>query len=393
MPTKLSPSWTRLRWLPVLGTLPLLAGCDLVVLDPAGDVARQQGDLIVISTVLMLLVILPVMALTIFFAWRYRAANKDATYKPDWDHSTQLELVIWSAPLLIIICLGAVTWVATHLLDPYRPLARTGPGQAIAADVKPLDVQVVALDWKWLFIYPEQGVATVNELALPVNRPIRFRISSSSVMNSFYIPALAGQIYAMPGMETKLHGVFDRTGNFDGFSANYSGAGFSNMRFKVKSLPMSEFDQWIAAAKASPQGELDRRTYLKLEKPSEKEPVRRFAAVDPQLFDAVVNMCVEPGKMCMHDMMAIDAKGGAGVAGIGNVRNVTYDKYAGRGHPGSVGWSIRYVAALCSAAMVSADRPDATPVNPAPLKGEGLPHPNKAAERTALSSPSPRPMS
>ena len=393
MPTKLSPSWTRLRWLPVLGTLPLLAGCDLVVLDPAGDVARQQGDLIVISTVLMLLVILPVMALTIFFAWRYRAANKDATYKPDWDHSTQLELVIWSAPLLIIICLGAVTWVATHLLDPYRPLARTGPGQAIAADVKPLDVQVVALDWKWLFIYPEQGVATVNELALPVNRPIRFRISSSSVMNSFYIPALAGQIYAMPGMETKLHGVFDRTGNFDGFSANYSGAGFSNMRFKVKSLPMSEFDQWIAAAKASPQGELDRMAYLKLEKPSEKEPVRRFAAVDPQLFDAVVNMCVEPGKMCMHDMMAIDAKGGAGVAGIGNVRNVTYDKYAGRGHPGSVGWSIRYVAALCSAAMVSADRPDATPVNPAPLKGEGLPHPNKAAERTALSSPSPRPMS
>ena len=393
MPTKLSPSWTRLRWLPVLGTLPLLAGCDLVVLDPAGDVARQQGDLIVISTVLMLLVILPVMALTIFFAWRYRAANKDATYKPDWDHSTQLELVIWSAPLLIIICLGAVTWVATHLLDPYRPLARTGPGQAIAADVKPLDVQVVALDWKWLFIYPEQGVATVNELALPVNRPIRFRISSSSVMNSFYIPALAGQIYAMPGMETKLHGVFDRTGNFDGFSANYSGAGFSNMRFKVKSLPMSEFDHWIAAAKASPQGELDRRTYLKLEKPSEKEPVRRFAAVDPQLFDAVVNMCVEPGKMCMHDMMAIDAKGGAGVAGIGNVRNVTYDKYAGRGHPGTVGWSIRYVAALCGAAMVSADRPDATPVNPAPLKGEGLPHPNKAAERTALSSPSPRPMS
>lgn len=393
MPTKLSPSWSRFRWLPVLGALPLLAGCDLVVLDPAGDVARQQGDLIVISTVLMLLVILPVMALTIFFAWRYRAANKDATYKPDWDHSTQLELVVWSAPLLIIICLGAVTWVATHLLDPYRPLARTGPGQAIAADVKPLDVQVVALDWKWLFIYPEQGVATVNELALPVNRPIRFRISSSSVMNSFYIPALAGQIYAMPGMETKLHGVFDRTGNFDGFSANYSGAGFSNMRFKVKSLPMSEFDQWIAAAKASPQGELDRMAYLKLERPSEKEPVRRFAAVDPQLFDAVVNMCVEPGKMCMHDMMAIDAKGGAGVAGIGNVRNVTYDKYAGRGHPGTVGWSIRYVAALCSAAMVSADRPDATPVNPAPLKGEGLPHPNKAAERTALSSPSPRPMS
>jgi len=393
MPTKLSPLTARFRWLPVLGALPLLAGCNLVVLDPAGDVARQQGDLIVLSTVLMLLIIVPVMALTIFFAWRYRAANKEATYKPDWDHSTQLELVIWAAPLLIIICLGAVTWVATHLLDPYRPLARTGPGQAIAADVKPLDVQVVALDWKWLFIYPEQGVATVNELALPVNRPVRFRISSSSVMNSFYVPALAGQIYAMPGMETKLHGVFDKTGNFEGFSANYSGWGFSQMRFKVKSLPAGEFDGWVAKTKATTEGDLDRMAYLKLEKPSEKEPVRRFAATDPQLFDAVVNMCVEPGKMCMHDMMSIDAKGGAGIAGIGNVRDVTYDKYAARGTTGTVGWSVRYIAALCSAAMASADRPDAKPVNPAPLKGEGLPHPNKAPERTALNAATTRPIS
>lgn len=393
MPTKLSPFTARFRLLPMLGALPLLASCNMVVLDPAGDVARQQGDLIVISTVLMLLIIVPVMALTIFFAWRYRAANKDATYKPDWDHSTQLELVIWSAPLLIIICLGAVTWVATHLLDPYRPLARTGPGQAIAANVKPLEVNVVALDWKWLFIYPKQGVATVNELALPVNRPVRFRISSSSVMNSFYVPALAGQIYAMPGMETKLHGVFDKTGEFEGFSANYSGWGFSQMRFKVKSLPAGEFDTWVAATKAASEGDLDRLAYLKLEKPSQKEPVRRFAATDPQLFDAVVNMCVEPGKMCMHDMMAIDAKGGAGIAGIGNVRDVTYDKHAARGTTGTVGWSVRYVAALCSAAMASADRPDAKPVNPAPLKGEGLPHPNQAPKRTALVGAATRPIS
>lgn len=393
MPTKLSPLTARFRWLPVLGALPLLAGCNMIVLDPAGDVARQQGDLIVLSTVLMLLIIVPVMALTIFFAWRYRAANKEATYKPDWDHSTQLELVIWAAPLLIIICLGAVTWVATHLLDPYRPLSRTGPGQAIAADVKPLDVQVVALDWKWLFIYPEQGVATVNELALPVNRPVRFRISSSSVMNSFYVPALAGQIYAMPGMETKLHGVFDKTGEFEGFSANYSGWGFSQMRFKVKSLPAGEFDGWVAKTKASTEGDLDRMAYLKLEKPSQKEPVRRFAATDPQLFDAVVNMCVEPGKMCMHDMMAIDAKGGAGIAGIQNIRAVSYDKYAARGTTGTVGWSVRYVAALCSAAMASADRPDAKPVNPAPLKGEGLPHPNMAPARTALDASAIRPIS
>ncbi len=386
MPSDLPRFSACLRLLPPLAALPLLSGCGLVVLDPAGDVARQQGDLIVISTVLMLLIIVPVMALTVFFAWRYRAGNKEATYKPDWDHSTQLELVIWSAPLLIIICLGAVTWVATHLLDPYRPLARTGPGQAITAEVRPLDVNVVALDWKWLFIYPEQGIATVNELALPVNRPVRFRISASSVMNSFYIPALAGQIYAMPGMETKLHGVFDKTGTFDGFSANYSGWGFSDMRFKVKSLPAPAFDQWVAAAKASGGGDLDRAAYLKLEKPSQKEPVRRFAAVDPQLFDAVVNMCVEPGKMCMHDMMAIDAKGGAGIAGIQNIRSVAYDKFAPRGTGSLANWSVRYVAALCSQQMHSADRPNAKPVNPAPLKGEGLSHPGQAPERTALNA-------
>lgn len=388
MPTKLSPF---VRLLPALGALPLLAGCNMVVLDPAGDVARQQGDLIVISTVLMLLVIVPVMALTVVFAWRYRSANKDATYKPDWDHSTQLELVIWSAPLLIIICLGAVTWVATHLLDPYRPLARTGPGQAIAAEVKPLDVNVVALDWKWLFIYPEQGVATVNELAVPVGRPVRFRISSSSVMNSFYVPALAGQIYAMPGMETKLHGVFDKTGNFAGFSANYSGAGFSNMRFAVKSLPAGEFDQWVASAKAS-GATLDRAAYLKLEVPSEKVPVQHFASVEPHLFDAVVNMCVETGKMCMHDMMSIDAKGGAGIAGIHNIRSLTYDKYAARGaEPGY--WGKRYVAALCSSPLMESDRPEPKAIDPAKLKGEGLKRPGEA-ERTAFNTTTTlRPMS
>ena len=146
MPADLPRFSARMRLLPLLAATPLLSGCGMVVLDPAGDVARQQGDLIVLSTVLMLLIIVPVMALTIFFAWKYRASNRDATYKPDWDHSTQLELVIWSAPLLIIICLGAVTWVATHLLDPYRPLARTGPGKPVAAEVKPLDVPSSGID-------------------------------------------------------------------------------------------------------------------------------------------------------------------------------------------------------------------------------------------------------
>ncbi len=391
MPQKLPCSIARFRPLVLLGLVPLLAGCNLVVLDPAGDVARQQGNLILISTALMLLIIVPVMILTVVFAWRYRAANKEATYKPDWDHSTQLELVIWSAPLLIIICLGALTWVATHLLDPYRPLARTAPGQAVAAGIEPVEVQVVALDWKWLFIYPEQGIASVNELALPAHRPVRFRISSSSVMNSFYIPALAGQIYAMPGMETKLHGVFNQTGQFSGFSANYSGAGFSDMRFAVKSLDDAGFAAWVASAKAG-GGTLDRAAYLKLEKPSEKVPAQRFASVEPQLFDAVVNMCVEPGKMCMHDMMSIDAAGGAGVAGISNVRSLTYDKFAARGtDPGY--WGRRYVGALCSSPLVAGgNRPDQGPVDLTPLTGAGLTRP--APTIAALGArPAPLPQS
>src|ERR1700712_337705 len=148
----------------------LLSGCDLVVLAPAGDVAAQQRDLLVVSTMLMLIIIVPVMALTVFFAWRYRQSNTSATYAPDWDHSTKLELVIWAAPLLIIIALGAITWISTHKLDPYRPLDRINAGTPITSPVKPLVVNVVALDWKWLFIYPEEGIATINEVAAPVNR-------------------------------------------------------------------------------------------------------------------------------------------------------------------------------------------------------------------------------
>ncbi|MFL9842462.1 ubiquinol oxidase subunit II [Sphingomonas sp. ST-64] len=376
----------RLRPLIALALLPLLGGCGLVVLDPAGEVARQQGNLVMISTALMLLIILPVMALTVFFAWRYRASNTEATYKPDWDHSTQLELVIWAAPLLIIICLGALTWVGTHLLDPYRPLAAPkaeAPGAPVPDAEKPLEVQVVALDWKWLFIYPEQGIATVNEFAAPVDRPIRFRIASSSVMNSFYIPALAGQIYAMPGMETKLHGVFNQTGAFTGFSANYSGAGFSNMRFAAKSLERDAFDAWVAQAKG--QGTpLDRATYLKLEKPSEKEPVRRFAQVEPNLFEQVVNLCVEPGKMCMHDMMAIDARGGMGRDGIYNVRDLAYDKFAARGTLPTL--DTRYVAAICTTPMVPAIAPDPKPIDSAPLTGAGLSRVRQSTpSRTAMS--------
>jgi len=282
-----------------------LAGCNTVVLNPSGDIAAQQGRLVVIATYLMLLIVVPVIILALLFAWRYRASNTKATYKPEWDHSTQLELVIWAAPLLIIIALGALTWISTHTLDPYRPLDRIGEKRPVPKDVKPLVIEVVALDWKWLFIYPEQGIATVNEIAAPVDRPIQFKITASGVMNSFYIPALAGQIYAMPAMETKLHAVINEPGVFEGFSANYSGAGFSDMRFKFHGTSNADFDAWVAKVKDA-NTKLDRDAYLALEKPSHKEVVRYFGGVAPDLYGAILNRCVAAGTMCVDQMMAKD---------------------------------------------------------------------------------------
>ncbi|WP_430391897.1 ubiquinol oxidase subunit II [Dyella sp. 20L07] len=287
--------------LPVAG---LLAGCQTVLMAPSGDLALQQRNLIITSTVLMLLIIVPVIALTLFFAWHYRASNKKAHYDPEWDHSTVLELLIWSAPLLIIIALGAITWVSTHKLDPYRPLDRISAGRPVPADAKPLVVDVVALDWKWLFIYPEQGIATVNELAAPVDRPIRFKITATSVMNSFFIPALAGQIYAMPGMETTLQAVINQPGEFNGFSANYSGQGFSGMHFVFHGMSEEAFAQWVQHAKGG-GSDLSRDAYVKLAQPSENDPVRYYATVEPGLYQAILTRCLNPeSPSCMTLMKA-----------------------------------------------------------------------------------------
>ncbi len=297
-----------------LAILPL-AGCNTLVLSPPGDVAARQGDLIVVATLLMLVVIVPVIFLTLFFAWRYRASNGKATYKPDWDHSTQLELAIWGVPLLIVIALGAVTWIATHLLDPYRPLDRIAPGKPVPEGVEPLEVQVVSLDWKWLFVYPEYGVASLNEMAVPVDRPVRFRLTSSTTMNAFYVPALAGMIYTMPAMETQLNAVMNAKGEYEGFSSHYSGAGFSQMRFRFRGLSERGFSDWIAAARGSGEA-LTRAEYLALEVPGERGPVRLFSRVDDGLFDAVVNRCVDTDRLCMDQMMAYDAMGGLGLDAV-----------------------------------------------------------------------------
>ncbi|WP_020180153.1 ubiquinol oxidase subunit II [Methylopila sp. M107] len=333
------------RALAIIPALLALSGCEMVVMSPSGDIAAQQRDLVVISTVLMLIIIIPVIALTILFAWKYRSTNKDAEYDPDWHHSTGLEVVIWAAPLVIIIALGAITWVSTHLLDPYRPLARLDASRPIPAGVKPLRVQAVALDWKWLFFYPDYGVATVNELAAPVDAPISFQITSSSVMNSFYVPALAGMIYAMPGMETKLHAVINKPGVFDGFSANYSGAGFSDMRFKFHGLDQADFDKWVESVKASGQA-LDRPGFIELERPSVRVAPRKYASAAPDLYDAILNRCVDTARMCVKDMMRVDAQGGMGLAGLGAVFSVAYHRTEPQG--GRVAPPVRYVAAICT---------------------------------------------
>ena len=361
---------SRLSWLaPAL----LLTGCEAVVLRPSGDIAARQADLLVQSTLLMLIIIVPVMALTVWFAWHYRASNRQASYDPDWDHSTKLELVIWAIPLLIIVCLGALTWVGTHLLDPYRPLDRIS-AETPAGDQPPLQIQVVAMDWKWMFIYPEQGIATVNQMAAPVDRPVEFTLTSSSVMNAFYIPAMAGMIYAMPGMQTTLHGVFNEAGEYQGLASHYSGHGFSGMRFKAQALDDAGFDDWIAQAAASGQA-LDRARYLDLEKPSENVAPIAFSSVDPQLFSRVVNMCVEQGRMCMAEMMAHDAQGGLGLPGIANVA-VLADP--GHGTPRPVlGLPPFQVTGICTVEeldrmLASAAPSDSKPRDLSPMRGRGL---------------------
>ncbi|MBA4012204.1 MAG: ubiquinol oxidase subunit II [Phenylobacterium sp.] len=291
----------------------LLAGCSRDVLDPAGDIAVQQRNLIYTSTGLMLLIIVPVIVLIIVFAWRYRAGNREATYDPDFDHSTSLELAIWAGPLLIIIALGALTWSSTHLLDPFRPLDRIAAGKPTVAGEAPLTVQVVAMDWKWLFIYPEQGIATVNELVLPVDRQVRFDITSTNMMNTFYAPTLAGMVYAMPGMRSQLHAVLNRPGDYEGFSANYSGEGFSDMRFRLRGVDAAGFETWVVQTKSA--AALSTPAYLALAKPSEKVPPAYFGSVEPDLFHRVLNRCVPPGTPCMHEVMAKDRqKGGSHVS-------------------------------------------------------------------------------
>ncbi|MGH8462180.1 MAG: ubiquinol oxidase subunit II [Stenotrophobium sp.] len=297
------------RSLLILPLLVLLSGCNMLVLNPPGDIARQQGNLLIAATVLMLLIVVPLMLAIAWIAYRYRHTNKQAAYAPEWEHSTHVELLIWAAPLIIVVALGAMTWIGTHTLDPYRPIARISATQPLPLNKPALTVQVVAMDWKWLFLYPDYGIASVNQLVAPVDVPINFKITATDVMNSFYIPALAGQIMAMPAMETQLSAIINQPGDYLGFSANYSGAGFSDMQFRFLGKSDADFESWVQTVKSG-GGSLGRQEYQALARPSENEPVRHYAAVDAGLYSAILNRCVEPGMMCLQQIMEIDAKGG-----------------------------------------------------------------------------------
>ncbi|KJV27255.1 cytochrome O ubiquinol oxidase subunit II [Aquitalea magnusonii] len=271
---------TRLLWglSPVVTAL--LTGCQGGILDPKGQVAADEKSLIITATVLMLLVVIPVIVMTFLFAWKYRASNKDAIYTPKWSHSNKIEAVVWIIPIIIVSCLAVVTWNTTHKLDPYRPLD---------SDKKPINVQVVAMNWKWLFIYPDLNIATVNQLAFPKNVPVNFRITSDAAMNSFFIPQLGGQIYAMAGMETKLHLIANEAGTYKGMSSNYSGAGFSGMKFNAIATETPEqFDAWVQKVRAAGKS-LNADAYLALAKPSENNPVAFYNMPEPRLFDAVLH--------------------------------------------------------------------------------------------------------
>lgn len=262
----------------------LLAGCKFAVLDPRGVIADSQAELLLISVGLMLIVVIPVIIMSFVFAWRYRKKHKTAVYAPEFTHSTWIEVVCWAVPCVIISILAYVTWVYTHKLDPYRPLASDKPVLAI---------QAVALDWKWLFIYPDQHIATVNYVEIPVGVPVRFFITADAPMNSFQMPRLAGQIYAMPGMRSQLNILADQIGVYDGFSANYSGNGFASMTFKINVTSEADFQTWVAQTQKTKQ-QLSKAEYLKLSEPSSENPVAYYSQVEPDLFSEIINKYMTP---------------------------------------------------------------------------------------------------
>jgi cytochrome o ubiquinol oxidase subunit 2 len=255
------------------------------VLDPQGPIAAQQLLLLYNATAIMLVVVIPVILMTLAFAWWYRSSNTRANHSPEWAYQGGVELVVWSIPALVVILLGGVNWIGSHQLDPRSPIPSTA---------KPLQVDVVSLDWKWLFIYPDQGIAALNQLTVPAGTPINFRLTSATVMNSFFVPQLGSMIYTMAGMTSRVNLLADQPGTYQGLSAQFSGDGFSDMRFTLTAVPPGEFDGWVAKVKGSGTA-LDDRAYGELAKPSQAVPPTTYPSVDPKLFDRIVDQTAGMG--------------------------------------------------------------------------------------------------
>lgn len=259
---------------------------DVAVLQPAGLIAGRQRDLMLFAALLSLVIIVPVFAMTFWIVWRYRE-GKAARYTPEWEGSKRLEAIWWGVPIVIIAILSVVTWTTTHELDPYRPIVST---------TAPLRVQAVAMQWKWLFIYPELGVASVNMLHMPTGTPVHFDITADAPMNSLWIPKLGGQVYAMSGMTTQLNLQADTAGDYRGQSANLSGDGFAGMSFVARATSSQDFDAWVASAKGSARP-LTLPAYQSLASPSKNNAVADYSALDVNLFDTIVDKYMGHGHM------------------------------------------------------------------------------------------------
>jgi len=256
-----------------------LGGCSEGVLDPKGPIAAAEWQILLNSLGIMLAIVIPTIIATLGVAYWFRSSNVRARYLPDFTYSGRLEVLVWSIPAMTVLLVGGVAWISSHDLDPRK---------AIASTEKPIRVQVVSLDWKWLFIYPDQGIATVNQLTIPVGTPVSFELTSSAVMNSFWVPQLGGQIYTMAGMMTRLQLQADHPGTYRGLSANYSGSGFADMRFAVNAVPTETFTQWVDATRSAGPV-LDAQAYADLVKPSSAVAPFTYRAVAPDLFNGALS--------------------------------------------------------------------------------------------------------
>ena len=255
-----------------------LAGCSSGVLNPQGPVGANEKVILFDASIIMLAVVIPVIICTLAFAWWFRARNERATRLPDWEYSGRIEFITWSIPAMIVIFLGGIAWIGSHDLDPRR---------ALSSDLEPVEIEVISLDWKWVFIYPQEHLATVNQLVIPAHTPVHFKLTSGSVMNSFFVPQLGSQIYTMAGMTTQLNLLASHAGTFAGLSAQFSGDGFSGMRFEVKAVPEDQYQSWLESARTRTD-RLDTDRYAQLAAPSRNDEPVIFGGVTEGLFDSIV---------------------------------------------------------------------------------------------------------